>query len=139
METIDTFENTKGIIAITFQPSINLVAFPDKANGYVNLKNLDKNETLLINAHNSKIAFLSLSSNGVFLGTVSDKGRYIRIFNSEKGIFINEFTMDSVCEIWNITFDMEVEFFCVNSSSGDIRIFSLKSSNEKMRQLPNEE
>jgi WD40 repeat protein len=136
IDTIDTFENSKGIIALTYSPTINLVAYPDKASGYVKLKNYDKNETILMNAHNSKIAFLAISQDGVFLATASEKGTYIRVFKTENGLFLNEFRRGKdLADIWSITFDPSIQFLMCTTSTGTVYIFSMSSTYKKFKEL----
>jgi WD40 repeat protein len=132
IDTIDTFENSKGIIAMTFDPRINIVAFPDKANGYVKLKSYEKNETILINAHESKISCIQLSQNGKLLATCSEKGTLIRLFKTEDGIFIHQLRRSKdIAEIYNISFDDSTKFISCSCSTGTIHIFSLKIALEK--------
>lgn len=38
MDTIDTCENPKGIIAVSGDPKTTVIAFPDKTKGYVRVK-----------------------------------------------------------------------------------------------------
>jgi WD40 repeat protein len=112
IETIDTFENLKGVIAVTYDPAINLIAFPNKSSGFVKIKNLDRNTSILTNAHNSKIAFLALSQDGVLLGTASEKGRNVRIFKTDDGTYLEEYPIDSQSsQIFSINFDKNVKFF----------------------------
>jgi WD40 repeat protein len=135
IDTVDTFENLRGNISITYDPIINLLAYPDKANGYVKIKNYDKNVTILTNAHENKIACLTISHDGLFLATASDKGRNIRIFRTEDGSFLEEYRVDkSNTQIYCITFDKHVQFFSCTNSTGTISIFSLTSSYKKMKE-----
>ncbi len=140
IDTVDTFENLRGIISITYDPIINLLAYPDKANGYVKIKNYDKNVTVITNAHENKISCLTISQDGLFLATASEKGRNIRIFRIEDGSFLEEYPVDkSDTIIYSITFDKHVQFFSCTNSSGTITIFSLSSSYKKMKEnLKNE-
>lgn len=136
IDTIDTFENLKGIIAVTYDPVINLLAFPDKANGYVKIKNYDKNITVLTNAHGTKIACLAISHDGLFLATASEKGRNIRTFRTEDGAFLEEYPVNtSTTQIYSITFDKHVQFISCTNSTGNIPIFSLSASYKKLKQL----
>ena len=135
IDTVDTFENSQGIIAITYDPVVNLLAFPDKAVGYVKLKNYDKNETFLINAHNSKIACLAFSPGGLFLATASEKGTFIRIFRSDTGEFLHEYQRGrDMAEIYSLTFDGSVQFIACSASTGTIHIFSLSSAYKKLKE-----
>jgi WD40 repeat protein len=139
IDTLDTFENISGIIAITYDPKINIIAYPDKASGYVRLKNYDKNDTILMNAHENKITCLAISNDGRFLASTSDKGKFVRIFKTDDGVFLHELKRgnDSV-EIFSLSFDQSNKFVSCSCSTGDIHIFSLdkahKAYNEFVKQ-----
>ncbi len=42
IDTIDTYENPKGIIAVSSDPRLSVVAYPDKTKGYVRVKSFGK-------------------------------------------------------------------------------------------------
>lgn len=77
IDTIDTYENPKGIVAVSPDPKVTVLAYPDKTKGYVRVKSYDKSLTALINAHESGIAGLATSSDGSLLATASEKVRGI--------------------------------------------------------------
>ena len=140
IDTVDTFENSQGIIAITCDPAINIIAYPDKASGYVKLKNYDKNENVLISAHNSKIACLAISPDGLFLTTASEKGTFIRVFRTDSGTFLNEFHRDKeVADVYSLAFDASAQFLACTASTGTVHIFSLNSVYKKLKESINEQ
>ncbi len=73
IETLDTCENPKGIVAVSWHPKITVLAYPDKTKGSVIVKSYDKSLTAIIKAHDSPIASLSLNHDGTMLATASDK------------------------------------------------------------------
>lgn len=76
METIETYENNKGIISVSSDPKINIIAFPDKTKGYVTVKkyeNYTNAFTKTISCHESNIAYLALNNDGTILATACDK------------------------------------------------------------------
>ena len=76
IDTIDTYENPRGIVAVSPDPKVNVLAYPDKTKGYVRIKSYDKSTTSLINAHESAIAFISINYDGTLVATASDKVIY---------------------------------------------------------------
>lgn len=73
IDTIDTFDNPKGLVAVSSDPKITVLAYPDKTKGHVRVKSYDKSVTALINAHESTIAFISINYDGTMIATASDK------------------------------------------------------------------
>jgi WD40 repeat protein len=65
-----------GIVAVSSDEKITVLAYPDKTKGYVRVKSYDKNLTALINAHESEIANMTLNAEGTILATASDKVSY---------------------------------------------------------------
>jgi hypothetical protein len=69
----------QGIIAVSSDPKINVIAFPDKTKGYVTVKKYENYmniSTNTISCHDSNIFNLALNSDGTILATTSDKVKY---------------------------------------------------------------
>jgi WD40 repeat protein len=140
IDTIDTYENQKGIIAVSPDPKITVLAYPDKTKGYVRVKSYDKAITALINAHESAIACLSLNNDGTLLATASDKGTLIRLFRTEDGSFLQEVRRGAEkAEIYSISFDPFSKFVACSSDRGTIHIFSLGTALKKLKDDMKEE
>jgi WD40 repeat protein len=77
IDTIDTYDNSRGIVAVSADPKITVLAYPDKTKGYIRVKSYDKSITALINAHESSIACLALNTDGTLLASASDKVSFI--------------------------------------------------------------
>ena len=80
IDSQDTYDNPKGflnyykgLVAISADKNSTTIAFPDKNKGYVRVKSYEKNTSVVISAHESVIACLSLSYDGSILATASDK------------------------------------------------------------------
>ena len=88
IDTIDTYDNSRGIVAVSPDPKITVLAYPDKTKGYIRVKSYDKSITALINAHESSIACLALNTDGSLLASASDKVKFLftSIGNSNKNI-----------------------------------------------------
>ena len=130
---VDTIENKKGLIAITYEPKVNLIAYPDKAIGYVRVKSYEKGEKYLLNAHDNALCSLSFSKNGQLLATSSIEGKHLRLFRTDNAMFVYEFnTGSSRGEIFNMSFNNECTFLSACASSGVVMVFNLKNANEKV-------
>lgn len=42
IDTLDTYDNPKGIIAVSADKAVNMIAYPDKTKGYVRVKSYGK-------------------------------------------------------------------------------------------------
>ena len=124
------FPNNNGIFAISTDDKILVLAFPYKHAGYVKIKKYNNKINIPnINAHDSKITFLTLSNEGNLLATSSEKGTLIRIFSTFNGEMIQELRRGAkTALIHYITFDINNKFLACSSSSGTIHIFSIYNS-----------
>ena len=144
---IKTYDNPLGIIA-TSNGDINnklIVAFPYESQGHVFLGEItQKCEKLsVVQAHDSKIACISINKDGTLLATASDKGTLIRIFTINDGQKFSEFRRGTkTVEMNCIAFDPNNKFIGCSSNVGTIHIFSIaaitKALDEKNNKAKNE-
>lgn len=134
--SFENFENTKGLIAITYEPKINLVAFPDKAIGHIRLKNYEANKTLLIFSHENAISFLTFNSKGKLLSTSALNNNFLNLYETYKGTFIYRFKYTTFTkEVLSISFDIENKFIMSSTDNGIIYVFSMKNALEKLKEI----
>ena len=126
INTFQTYDNKKGLFAITSDEKSFVIAFPYKHVGYVKLKNYNSPLNVpTINAHDNNIAFIALNHEGTLLATSSEKGTLIRIFNTSNGELIQELRRGAkIADIYYITFDLNNKFIACTSSSRTVHIFS---------------
>ena len=137
IDILDTIENKKGLIAYSADPLVNIISFPDKADGYVKLKSYDKNYNVLIHAHDSEICCLELSYNGTYLATASKRGNIIRIFRADDGNFLHKFRRGSdTTNIYYLTFDLKNNYLACTCSNGVVHLFSMKAASDKNSSFP---
>ena len=133
LETIsilDTFENPTGIIGISNGLDYRLlIAVPYKSQGQLYLGNCfsqELKELYTIQAHDSKIACISINREGSLLATASDKGTIIRIFLTMNGEKISEFRRGTKSvSMYCISFDPNDKFIGCTSDAGTLHIFSI--------------
>ena len=125
-----TYENKKGLFAISSDDNIFVIAFPYRHEGYVKVKNYDSPLNVpAINAHDTNVSFITINHEGTLLSTSSEKGTLIRIFSVSNGELIQELRRGAkAANIYNITFDFNNKFIACSSSSGTIHIFSIYTS-----------
>ena len=125
-----TYENKKGLFAISSDEKLLVIAFPYRHSGYVKIKNYNKPTNVpAINAHDGNISFIAINHEGTLLATASEKGTLIRIFCVNNGELIQELRRGAkIAKIYYISFDFNNKFIACSSSSRTIHIFSIYSS-----------
>lgn len=134
MDTIDTFDNNKGLIAVNTDPNSTVIAYPDKNQGIVRVKFYEKEFSLGITAHESHIAAISLNAEGTLLATASDKGTLIRIFNATSSSLLQEVRRGTEKTIiYSIVFNSSSSLIATTSGRGTVHIFSLAGATKKLK------
>lgn len=139
IDTIETGENPKGLIAISVDPKSTSIAYPSNLKrdgiGFVNVKLFDQEKSSLIKAHESTIAALALNNDGTLLATASDKGTLIRIFNVFSGNMLQEVRRGSEkAMIYCICFNQSSQLLACSSDRGTIHIFSLAGALKQLKE-----
>jgi WD40 repeat protein len=124
------YEYSQGLFAINSGDNIFAIAFPYRYTGYVKIKKYNSKINIPnINAHDTNISFITISSEGNLLATSSEYGTIIRIFSTHDGQLIQELRRGAKkAEIHFITFDLNNKFLACSSDSGTIHIFSIYTS-----------
>lgn len=90
LHQIETLANPRGICCLSHHLNTSVLACPGLLQGQVRVEHFGLNVTTLINAHDSKIACLTLTTDGLLLATASERGTLIRIFNTMDGSRLQE-------------------------------------------------
>jgi len=137
IDIIDTFDNPNGIFSMSNINNKLNIAFPQNKGKiqleYYNIikENFKKDETKIINAHESYIAFLTLNNEGNILATASDKGTLIRLFNVYNQEMITELRRGTKNTTINcLAFDINTEFVACTSEVGTVHIFDIHEINK---------
>jgi WD40 repeat protein len=131
LDTLETKNNTKGIVSISLIGN-NIIAYPDKNEiGSVRVKDYDKQSEIVIKAHKGPINFLQLNRDGTILATASDKGTLIRLFDTSTGDAIQELRRGTEnAEIYSIAFDNTNRFLAVSSDRKTVHIFIINKEDK---------
>lgn len=130
LDMYNTFENSNGIVGFSTGDFASVLAFPFESKGKVKVVNSNSTSQLpVIQAHESKIACLSVSQNGSLIATASDKGTLIRVYNVIGGQLLTEVRRGSTsAEIKCIVFDELNRYVGCASGMGTIHLFSIVSA-----------
>ena len=141
IDIIETKDNPKGLIAISYSPNVNILAYPilnnkDSQKGKVKIKNYDDNgKEIEITAHENSISYLLINNEGTILATASERGTIIRTFRCIDGLVLQEFKRgNEKAEINYLCFDNLGIFLAATSDRGTIHIWSMKSSIKKIKE-----
>jgi WD40 repeat protein len=134
VDIIETYDNRLGVFGICYDPNVTIIAFPDKAKkGKVRIKNMDKNSTNTVDAHENIISFISFNNNGSIMATASDRGTLIRLFLTETGYFFQEIRRGKdKAVIKDICFEPNNKLIACCSDKGTVHIWNLES---KLKQV----
>ena len=139
IDILDTFNNPHGIFSMSNSNNELIISFPySKNKGKVQLENyilfkesFNKNESKIINAHESNIAYIKINNEGTLLATASDKGTLIRLFNISNQEMITELRRGTKnVKINCLAFDINTEFIGCTSDVGTVHIFDIHEVNK---------
>ena len=141
IDIIETKDNPKGLIAISYSPNVNILAYPilnnkESQKGKVKIKNYDDNgKEIEITAHENLISYILINNEGTILATASERGTIIRTFRCIDGLVLQEFKRgNEKAEINYLCFDNLGIFLAATSDRGTIHIWSMKSSIKKIKE-----
>jgi WD40 repeat protein len=90
LHQIDTLPNPRGLCCLSHHSNTSVLACPGLRQGHVRVEHFGLNLTKMISAHDSHIACMTLTLDGLLLATASMKGTLIRIFNTMDGSLLQE-------------------------------------------------
>ncbi|KVI04495.1 hypothetical protein Ccrd_017188 [Cynara cardunculus var. scolymus] len=127
LHQIETLANSRGLCCLSHQVNTSVMACPGLRRGQVRVEHFGLNMTKLINAHDSRIACLTMTMDGLLLATASTKGTLIRIFNTMDGTRLQEVRRGvDRADIYGIALSPNVQWLAVSSDKGTVHIFSLR-------------
>ncbi|KAG1338187.1 autophagy-related protein 18c [Cocos nucifera] len=127
LHQIETLSNPKGLCCLSHHPNTSVLACPGLHGGQVRIEHFGLKVTKFISAHDSHIACLTLTMDGLLLATASVKGTLIRIFNTMDGTRLQEVRRGADrAEIYSIALSPNVQWLAVSSDKGTLHIFSLR-------------
>ncbi|XP_068641071.1 autophagy-related protein 18d-like [Aristolochia californica] len=127
LHQIETLANPKGLCCLSHHLSTSVLACPGLHRGQVRVEHFGLKVTKFINAHDSRLACLTLTMDGLLLATASTKGTLIRIFNTMDGTRLQEVRRGvDTADIYSIALSSNVQWLAVSSDKGTVHIFSLR-------------
>eukprot|EP00262_Sarcandra_glabra_P001582 TRINITY_DN11716_c0_g1_i1.p1 TRINITY_DN11716_c0_g1~~TRINITY_DN11716_c0_g1_i1.p1 ORF type:complete len:425 (-),score=46.77 TRINITY_DN11716_c0_g1_i1:367-1641(-) len=127
LHQIETSANPRGLCCLSHHSNTSVLACPGLHRGQVRIEHFGLKMTKFINAHDSHVACLTLTMDGLLLATASTKGTLIRIFNTMDGTRLQEVRRGvDRAEIYSIALSPTVQWLAVSSDKCTVHIFSLR-------------
>ncbi|KAK8643204.1 hypothetical protein V6N13_012510 [Hibiscus sabdariffa] len=127
LHQIETLANPRGLCCLSHHSNTAVLACPGLSRGQVRVEHFGLNVVKLINAHDSHIACLTLTFDGLLLATASTKGTLIRIFNTMDGTRLQEVRRGvHRADIYSLAFSPSAQWLAVSSDKGTVHIFHLR-------------
>ncbi|XP_010525421.1 PREDICTED: autophagy-related protein 18c-like [Tarenaya hassleriana] len=127
LHQIETLANPRGLCCLSHHSNTSVLACPGLHQGEVRVEHFGLNMVQLINAHDSNIACMTLTLDGMLLATASTKGTLIRIFNTMDGTRLQEVRRGvDRADIYSIALSPNVQWLAVSSDKGTVHVFSLR-------------
>eukprot|EP00112_Aurelia_sp_Birch-Aquarium-sp1_P004619 Seg1524.1 transcript_id=Seg1524.1/GoldUCD/mRNA.D3Y31 product="WD repeat domain phosphoinositide-interacting protein 4" protein_id=Seg1524.1/GoldUCD/D3Y31 len=138
---VDTRENPKGLCKLSESTENNIIAFPGRKCGSVEILDLgvmrqsgSSASPATINAHQSELACIALNQIGSKIATASEKGTLIRVFETKTKRQLLELRRGAdPASLYCINFSPDSSYLCASSDKGTIHIFALKDPNLNKR------
>lgn len=133
----ETTANPDGLLALCPSSDSTILACPGLHEGQLRVDMLDTKRVKIIQAHNRKLAAISMTSNGKYIATASEKGTLIRIFSTSDGSKIREVRRGTdPAVVWSIAFSHEdmPHWLAVTSDKGTVHVFDLREDEEDIEE-----
>ena len=133
IDIIKTGNNPKGLFGISFRKR-NILVYPsvEEIYGKLTIKNYDTKKYIYLNPHENDIINFTLSYNGNYLATQSNKDKMIKIFDAKTGNCLDKlsFADEKINEIRCISINPKNNYLLLSCKKGFIPIWSLKKAKD---------
>ncbi|CAN8268018.1 unnamed protein product [Cochlearia groenlandica] len=127
LHQIENLANPRGLCCLSHHTNTSVLACPGVRRGEVRVEHFGLNMVQIVNAHDSNIACMTMTLDGLLLATASTKGTLIRIFNTMDGTRLQEVRRGvDRADIYSISLSPNVQWLAVSSDKGTVHIFSLR-------------
>lgn len=133
IDIINTGKNPKGLFGISFRKR-NILVYPstEEKYGKLTIKNYDSKKYIYLNPHENAITNFTLSYNGNYLATESNKDKAIKIFDAKTGNCLDKlsFADEKINEIKCISINPKNNYILLSCNKGLIPIWSLSKAKD---------
>lgn len=139
IDTIETGDNKKELVAINSSPGNTILAYPSsKGVNKITIKNYEEKILFTFTPQEDSVSKMNINCSGTLIATSNENGTTIRIHSCKDGVFLQEFKRGhEKAKINYICFDNDSKLMAVSSSKGTIHIFSMGSTIKKLKEHEN--
>jgi uncharacterized membrane protein YgcG len=129
VDHIETTTNPHGLCAICPSATNTVLACPGLTRGHVRLELYDRSKTTIIPAHEADLAAIALTLSGSRIATASDRGTLIRVFDTDRGIQLQELRRGADrATIYCIALSRSARWLATTSDKGTCHVFKLNDA-----------
>ena len=136
LETVDEIEIdiiNNHLYGISYIHSVLILAFPqNKSKGKIQIEKYcistkinKKIKTEIVNAHESNVVCIAVSKDGTLLASASEKGSYIRLFDTSNGVLLAELKKGRNGTLTHISFELNNDYIGYTNNIGKIYIYDI--------------
>ena len=133
IDIINTGKNPKGLFGISFRKR-NILVYPsvEEIYGKLTIKYYDAKKYIYLNPYENAITNFTLSHNGNYLATESNKEKMIKIFDAKTGNLLDKLSFDNekIDTIKCISINPKNNYILFSCKKGIIPIWSLLKSKD---------
>lgn len=129
LHQMDTTPNPTGLLALsTATAPTAVLACPGLHRGQVRLEHLGARSTKFIAAHDTHLACIALTADGLRLATCSTRGTLVRIFSTLDGTRLQELRRGADrAQIYSLAFSSNAQWLALSSDKGTVHVFGLRA------------
>ncbi|KAI4310952.1 hypothetical protein MLD38_035894 [Melastoma candidum] len=128
LNQIETLANPRGLCELSQGSGEMVMVCLGTQKGQIRIENSGSaKRTRFVNAHDSRVVCLGLSTDGRFCATASGKGTLVRVFNTLDGSLLQEVRRGADrADIHSLAFSSTSQWLAVSSDKGTVHVFGLK-------------
>jgi WD40 repeat protein len=137
LHQIETLSNMNGLCALSPASTSCVLACPGQRRGEVRIELYSEKKTRFVQAHESTLACMALTSNGSLLATASMRGTIVNIFSTADGTKVQELRRGTDrADIYCMAFSANARWLVLSSDKGTVHVFSIKASEDMHSDMP---
>lgn len=129
-DLITSYETADNILGLAdLSVSGDMLAFPGRTPGQIQLVNFATDDVLIIPAHSSTLAAIAFSSDGKLVATASEKGTLLRVFSTTTGARVTELRRGlDPARVFSLRFSPSGTMLACTSDKGTLHLYDVPAT-----------